>query len=333
MAHRNYGARLGFLEDSQFQKALGRFGLGKLLGTQPIGFGLFGQNIFVSSTTGEYVLRGCPHYDWQFPTEAFFVDLIHRQSKVPVPYPYLYEGNPEVFGWPYVLMPRMPGLQLADPAITKQLSPQDRLEIAAALGRNLAELQRVGWPYSGKYNAASEQVEAFPSFAQLITQTIQQGFQNAQSLNANTGPKDRRWLEQTLTKAEKALEVPFSPTVVMEDYKEGNTVVEKNQNTWQVSGLFDFMTCYFGDGEVDLSRQTGAYLRENPALADAFNYSYLSAKPPREGFEERFAVYMLLDSLIIWDFCQREYGGIPENKTQSLRDWATPLVDYLPSHL
>lgn len=70
-------ARLGTLTSDQLQRALDRFGLGRLLSAAPVPFGLFGQNVFVTSSAGDYVLRGCPHYDWQFPSEQFFARLLH----------------------------------------------------------------------------------------------------------------------------------------------------------------------------------------------------------------------------------------------------------------
>ncbi len=86
----NYSTRLGCIAPDQFQKALERFGLGNFVKAEPIPFGLFGQNVFLTSTTGEYVLRGAPHSSWQFPTECFFTQLLHQHTQAPVPYPYLY---------------------------------------------------------------------------------------------------------------------------------------------------------------------------------------------------------------------------------------------------
>jgi hypothetical protein len=63
-----YSRRLGKITPRQFQPALDRFGLGVFIRAEPIPFGLFGQNVFISSTQGEFVLRGVPHYPWQFPT-------------------------------------------------------------------------------------------------------------------------------------------------------------------------------------------------------------------------------------------------------------------------
>ena len=66
----NYSRRLGEISPHQFQKALDHFDLGMFVQAEPIPFGLFGQNVFVSSTKGEFVLRGNPHFSWQFPTEC-----------------------------------------------------------------------------------------------------------------------------------------------------------------------------------------------------------------------------------------------------------------------
>ena len=62
-----YSARLGRISPAQFQAALDRVGHGAFVRAAPIPLGNFGQNVFVTATSGEYVLRGAPHYAWQFP--------------------------------------------------------------------------------------------------------------------------------------------------------------------------------------------------------------------------------------------------------------------------
>jgi hypothetical protein len=67
METHEYTARLGRISPTQFQDALDRFALGTFVPAAPIPLGTFGQNVFVTATSGEYVLRGAPHYAWQFP--------------------------------------------------------------------------------------------------------------------------------------------------------------------------------------------------------------------------------------------------------------------------
>src|SRR5829696_4304705 len=149
MAAREYSRRLGSIDDAQFRSALERLGLGEFVRAEPVAGGLFGQNVFVASTTGEYVLRGAPHYDWQFPTERFFARVLHERTCAPVPWPYLLDPAEDIFGWSYALMPRMPGLNLSDPAVTATLSPAERLAIARAVGENLVLMHQLTWPAAG----------------------------------------------------------------------------------------------------------------------------------------------------------------------------------------
>ena len=67
---RIYSQHLGLITDEQFQAALDHFQLGCFIRAEPILFGLFGQNVFVSSSEGEFVLRGRPHFWWPFPVES-----------------------------------------------------------------------------------------------------------------------------------------------------------------------------------------------------------------------------------------------------------------------
>src|SRR5687767_15317798 len=118
-----YSKRLGPITPAQFQASLHRFGLGTFVCAEAVVGGLFGQNVFVTSTSGRFVLRGVPHYDWQLPTERFFARALHERTAAPVPWPYLLDPATDIFGWSYALMPRMPGLNLSDPAVTPTLSP------------------------------------------------------------------------------------------------------------------------------------------------------------------------------------------------------------------
>jgi len=132
-----YSERLGEISNKQFQKALDTFNLGKFIKAEPISQGLFGQNVYVTSDKGEFVLRGKPHYDWQFPNEKLIAESLHEKTKVPVPFPYLPETNKEIFGWEFILMPRMKGKNLSDNLSEKWLSDVDRIEIAKAQGTSL----------------------------------------------------------------------------------------------------------------------------------------------------------------------------------------------------
>ncbi len=163
MTTMEYSKRLGTISTKQFQAALDHFTLGQFMSAEAVPFGLFGQNVFVTSTAGEFVLRGAAHYDWQLPTEQFIARLLHEQTNVPAPWPYLLDSDESIFGWRYgyAIMPRLPGLQLVNKEAAKTLSRQDRKDIAFALGKNLREIQRAQWQWAGQYDLETRTVKPF----------------------------------------------------------------------------------------------------------------------------------------------------------------------------
>jgi hypothetical protein len=187
MQTREYSKRLGMLSDDQLQTALKRFGLGDFVHAEPIPFGLFGQNLFLTSTKGEFVLRGVPHSDWQFPTEQFFAEQLHQKTRVPVPYPYLLEPSTDIFGWSFIIMPRLSGLQTIDPKVTSQLTLEDRLEIARAMAKTLAEAHALTWDCAGKYNPEINSVQPFEAdYRAWVVRRIRENVAASRNYNNHT---------------------------------------------------------------------------------------------------------------------------------------------------
>ena len=342
--------RLGALRTEQLDAALARFGLGKFIRAELIPFGLFGQNVFVTSSAGEFVLRGSPHFDWQFPTERYFVDLLHEKTAVPVPSPYLIDESPEIFGWSYVLMPRMPGVQVEDPKVKASLLPADRRQMAHAMGKTLAAMHQVRSDICGRYDVASRATKpldlayelAYPfapspvdlartrtiSNRERVLGVIRRLLAKARAVNDHTTDADADWVEEVITSNEDAMRDDFRPSIVMEDFKEGNVVFEPCGGSWRVSGLFDLMGAHFGDPEADLSRTSAMYFDESPELAREFVTTHVATHSPRPGFGARFRIFMLFDRMIIWEFVQRHEGGIPFRGI-TLRAWVGRYLDLL----
>ncbi len=316
-----YSERLGRITPAQFQAALDRFALGRFVRADAISDGLFGQNVFVTSDQGAYVLRGNPHYDWQFPTELFFARLLHERTVAPIPWPYLLDPTHDIFGWSYALMPRMPGHHFNDGAWFATLSMEDRIAIAAALGETLADLHALTWPFAGRYDATTETVEPLPkSYGAWVIERIEGYLAEALAASGHTTQADVDWARGLIATGGSALDIPYQPCVVMEDYHSGNVTVLREDERWRVSGVFDLMTLAFGDGEADLARLSRMYVYEEPRLAAAFIGAYLARKPPRPGFAQRFPVYLLHDCLIIWAYCVR-HNDIWWPADMTLRRW------------
>ena len=325
MVTRKYSERLGVLSDTQLQAALDRLQLGRLVRAEPISAGNFGQNLFLASTTGEYVLRGAPFYPHQFPQERFFTQQIHEQTRAPVPWPYLRDPSDAIFGWSYVIMPRMPGLQLSDRDVRAGLSAADKHAIARAMGETLAELHRLTWATTGAYDLASDTIQPFETdYAGWAISLIRECVEAAIPLSDRTTDADVAWIESVIARNRTSLDVPFRPCFVNMDYKEDNVVVQRVDGRWRVSGVFDYMDAHFGDGELDLARCVAVYSEADVALAREFVRAYVRRRPLRPGFAGRFQVYMLVERLLCWQFGQRH--GIWWEPSLTLREWVEPYV-------
>jgi len=141
-----------------------------------------------------------------------------------------------------------------------------------------------------------------------------------------TTDADVAWVDEVVARARPALELPFQPTFVHHDYKEGNATFERTATGCRTSGVFDLMEGFFGDGEQDLARALSEY--RTGERARRFLAAYAERRPLRPGFEERFRFYMLADRIVIWEYGQRNRVWFPPE--MSLRDFAEPFLT-LPS--
>ena len=324
-----YSRRLGKITPGQFQSALDRFALGDFICAAPIPFGLFGQNVFITSTQGEFVLRGVPHYPWQFPTEQFFAEQLHHRTHVPVPYPYWVDPVTDIFGWSFVIMPRLPGIPLSDKQMVATFPIEDRLAIARALAHTLADIHSCTWKCCGKYDPENRRVQPFEeSYGSWVVNRIREKIDRARSYNLHTTTSDCDWVGTIIKAYADVLTEPDKPCVVLGDYGEHNVIVEHAASSWRVSGVFDLMTAHFGDGNADLCMPVSEYLKTNPVLANEFVGEYLQHRPARTGFAARQQIYTLGLHASMWEYWQRAQGGPPENPNVCFEQWVGPVVDF-----
>ena len=370
MSHpaKKYSEHLGEIKDECFQSALKRLGLGDFVLAKPISYGLFGQNIFLTTTQGEMVFRGRPLWPEQFANECYIVTRLHQETRIPVPWPYRLNPPDDLFGWPYIIMPKLPGLPLENAEINKTLTAEDRLALAEVMAENLVELQKLRHPHCGLYDAGTDSVPPLeevytPPWMQKVPvnavsssgqkrspeetyqrwyiSRIKERLNYAISCNDKTSgcmttPSDVDWVESVLRDYSDSLLVPFQPCFVMDDYKEGNTTCEKVNGKWKITGLFDFGTAYFGDGEADLSRLLATYGIGNPECgerAPLFLKTYLKGKYQsaiRPLFIERACLYLLMDWLVMWAHFRHR---ISVDKFPDFRSWCEPSLRSSHAHL
>ncbi len=334
-----YSQRLGSISDSQFQAVATRLGLGRFLRATPITSGLLGQNVFMHTTAGEFVLRGAPHWvkgfgdaayrpedRWQFTKERFFAEQLHERTDAPVPWPILHDQTSDLLGWPYLVMPRMPGHCFDDRSILTALSVADRTEVAAALGTMLVQLQRLTSPFAGDFSPVSIRLSPFPlGYTQQVIDETRMYTEMA-TVNGAIAAEDRLFIDSVFNLALAMTDTRLN-TFVHGDYKLNNLTVLQGQHGWRVAGVFDLHEARFGDGALDVVRQTCSYLDADPPMADWFVRSWLEGVGRDGRIRTLMPLYVVNDRMKLWEYFSRPDVSAKWREAKSFRSWGGAYVN------
>ena len=315
---RHYSEALGVIDGEQLHRACDLFDLGEVVRAAPASAGLWGQNILLSTTTGEFVLRGNPQTPAQLAKEQLVAEEINRRSPLPVPFPYHLSNDVEVFGWPFAVMPRLAGSMGA--GIWQDADDAGRIELAAAHGRALAQLHQATFAAPGPYDAATNAfvpIDDFQGWTLERIATLRARCRDIESLS----PDAERFIDEVVASCSDALSEPLVPVLVHHDFSLANTNYESVDAGYRATGVFDLGEAHVGDGEEDLIRFL--FRRKRPERA-AFLAAYTDAHPLRVGAADRLSLYALADLLFMWEVSNRVTGWFAGS---TFTETVAPFID------
>jgi len=318
--------KVGILTNKQLQEMLDRFNLGKLLSFQETSKGVGKQTMFVSSTSGEFVLKGNPLYEGQFIEERFYIENLSKLTSLPLSLPYIVDTQSDIFGWTYAIMPRLPGRHYND--LKETLNPEEKMNIVELLVECLSELHHWKVESYGEFDPKSYTIRSFNgSYKTWIYNRIRYWLRDAEKYSVITS-RDVNWVEELLLNCEAAFDALDSPTFVMGDFKTDNMLVQKSSEGWRLSGLFDFTNGYFGDGIADLPKIVTMYQDNgDEILAKHFISEYFNRMENKESFKERFRVHMLHQKVLDWG-CAKATGNVTWDENLSFSEWAEMSTEF-----
>jgi len=324
----DYAGSLGKISAEQFDKALQKLNLGSLVNIEKVQAGVVGQNVFLTSAKGEYVFRGRPFYDEQLDVEKFIVESLREHTNINVAYPYLIDNSTDIFGFKYAIMPRLPGVQIADGGtIIIDLSKDERLKIARAMAVALAEMHKLTFELVKHNKAAAifippNMLQEHSGHAELITQRLKGGIAGLPEISVVTD-EDTIYMNEIIEKNIDALSFQYEPGFIMGDFKEDNVVFSNDNGDWKVCGVFDFAMSHFGNSECDIARVYAMYIDAGAEPAKEFIKEYTRLNPPKEGFYKRLKIYSLAERLGIWWWAKSQ-NRILWDENMPLREWLEP---------
>lgn len=296
---RLYSERLGVIDGAQLQRASDLFDLGEVVRAEPASAGLWGQNILLSTTAGEFVLRGNPQTSYQLSKEQLVAGEINRRSTLPAPFPYHLSNDVDVFGWPFAVMPRLAGTMGS--RIWEDADDAARRELAAAHGYALAQLHEATFGAPGPYDDATNAFAPVDDFLGWTLERIETLRARCREIDALSAEAER-FIDEVLASCCEALTERFVPVLVHHDFSLANTNYQTAGAGYHATGVFDLGEAHIGDGDEDVIRFL--FRRKRPERA-AFLAAYTEVKPLRAGAGDRLAVYALADLLFMWEVSNR----------------------------
>jgi len=319
---------LGSIAAEQIQSMLDRFQLGELVSSERTVEGVMKQTMFITATSGEFVLKGNPIYEGQWREEQFFVDHLHKKTGAPVPFPYRIDERSDIFGWSYALMPRLAGVHFNDPSIQTELSDTEQMTIASRLAETLGQLHQWKEERFGEYDPCHRCIRPFPgTYEAWLYRTVRFWLDDATKYSV-IRPEDRRWVDHVLEDSERSFRSLREPSFVMGDFKPENVLMERRGSKWRVSGVIDFTTSYFGDRMADLSKIVLHYLDSGQEeQAKRFISEYVRLTNADEADAQRLKVHLLHQRVLDWG-CAYATRSVTWDKRLSFSEWANRFVQF-----
>jgi hygromycin-B 7''-O-kinase len=317
LAPQKYSERLGVIDPGQLHEVAERFDLGEIVAVEAATRGLFGQNLFLSTTEGEFVLRGNPHGHVQLTKERRVAEFLKERSSLPVPWPYEVDDDAELFGWTYAILPRLPGSNGTD--LWESADADDRVALSRATGEALTRMHEATSDFFGPYDAQLDDFIAMDDFSDWALHRFEHWRNMCRAVNS-LSTEGERYIDSVLDECASALAEPFVPVLVHHDFKLGNLNLDPDD--FEPTGVFDLMEAYLADGEEDIVRMLWTVKTDDERRA--FVDAYTTARPFRPGSAERLALYSLCDWMVIWEYGKR-VGGWFEGT--GFVESAKPIVD------
>lgn len=311
----------------QLQKMLDRYNLGELISFKQTEKGVMKQTIFVSSTSGDYVLKGNPIYEGQFVEEKFFIDHLKARTDIPVPVPYVLDEMKDIFGWPYAIMPRLPGVHFNDPKLEAAMTFNDRIRIARVLARALAEMHAWKSDIFGEFDPIHNTLRPFQgSYQNWLFNEIRFWLEDAKKYSG-ISQADKDWVEGLLESSRNSFEELQSAAFVMGDFKPENILLQPVEQDWNLYGIIDFTNSYFGDPIADLAKITVLYLdKGEEEFVRHLLSEYAKLTNANVALKERLIIHILYRKVLDWG-CAYAINNVTWSKELSFKEWASEFID------
>lgn len=319
------------------QKMLSRWNLGTLYSYRPTKYGVMKQTLLIRASSGNYVWKGNPLFPGQWKEEQYMMNQLSKLTDVPVPTPYLVDSADDIFGYSYALMPLLPGQHYHE--IDKQsLTETEHIDILKKLVTALHTLHKWKTAIAGEYDTDIDtdldlendtdisQIQPFKKgLYSFHEQQMMYWLEDAAKFSV-IQDADIAWVREVISSAETSFQNMSTYSFVMGDFKSENILLHQEAEEWQVSGIFDFTTAYFGDPLADVVKFTNQLIWNGQQKeAGIFLSTYLSSAEgaaSRSDILSRLSVHFVYSLTLKWGEAHAT-GTVDHKEMTTFREYAS----------
>ncbi|MCF2144694.1 MAG: aminoglycoside phosphotransferase family protein [Candidatus Heimdallarchaeota archaeon] len=223
---------------------------------------------FRVSSGEEYILKvNNPHWPEKQRREALALTLVKEQTSIPVP--MIYAQSPPKSPISYLILEKVPGVELKDALREGLLEQTTALKLFKEVGRYLGELQKISFDFFGDFSVGSLSHSSsnflwgrtFPTFKECLRAFA---FEVLNWVDTNTFPAIRKKLHKVIPTYLEQIHDPSSPCLVHSDIQASNILIQDGT----ISALLDFEWAFAGTSSFDLTlAKAGFYFSTFPSLA------------------------------------------------------------------
>ena len=220
--------------------------------------------------------------DDPLPRERLRLEYLRGHTNVPCPQVYLQDGSLSIIPYSFLLIERLPGINLG----SAELRPDERGTVERELAEVLNELHSHTHDTFGDFRTESGTRDWVDVFIPRLEDIRGE-------MDALLSSSALREVDRALALAHDAFGVQGLPTLIHHDMSPGNIMVERHSDGWHLTGVLDPVGMQYADVELEL-----AYL-EAWTVGEPFFEAY--KHPLRPGYQFRRLFYWLHTYMVhVW---------------------------------
>ncbi len=242
----------------------------------------------------EFIIKVYPaNFHWKLEKEVYLYNLLNKRIKIPLPRVILHSASKKVIKRNFLILSKIEGDILKEKA--KELSKKEVYKLYHQMGsilRKIHSIQFKKYGYMGT-RILKPHKDNYEYMTSQFDKKLSEFLQFRGKKEAHDKIRAYVWKNRALfLQCKKA-------SLCHNDYHEGNIMVNKVKDHFNINGVFDVENMLSGDPILDIAKTIYYSVKKDKNKLRGFLKGYGSLP---KGWKERLKIYTLYHALELWDW-------------------------------